>query len=205
MKKIGVFLDRDGVINSLVHKRGVIDSPFTIRQFRLLPGVGTAVRRLNRLGLKVVVVSNQPGVAKGNFTAGALREMTEKMERGLRRSGARLDGIYYCLHHPQARIKKYRARCVCRKPMPGLLVRASREMGLDLRTSFMVGDNLTDIEAGKAAGCTTLFIGDWKCDICRHMKTKKVKPDHIARDIMDAVRIVKKIVSGRGLARMHAD
>lgn len=197
MKKIGVFLDRDGVINSLVHKRGVINSPFSARQFRLLPGVGTAVRRLNRLGLKVVVVSNQPGVAKGNFTAGALREMTEKMERGLLRSGARLDGVYYCLHHPQASLRRYRIRCHCRKPRPGLLRRAARELDINLRCSFMVGDNLTDIEAGKAVGCTTVFIGNWKCDVCRFMKAKKEEPDFIARDIADAVTIIKKYISGR--------
>jgi len=198
MKKYrAVFLDRDGVINSLVHKSGVIDSPFSARQFKLLPGVGIAVRRLNRLGMKIVVVSNQPGVAKGNFTAAALREMTEKMERGLGRAGARVDGIYYCLHHPQALLRRYRSQCRCRKPRPGLLLRGARELNIDLRRSFMVGDNLTDIEAGKAAGCATIFVGGWKCDQCRFMKEKKNAPDHIAADIMDAVTIIQKCVSGR--------
>ncbi|MCX6353693.1 MAG: HAD family hydrolase [Candidatus Aureabacteria bacterium] len=198
MKKYrAVFLDRDGVINSLVHKRGAVDSPFSARQFKLLPGAGMAIRKLNRLGVKVAVVSNQPGVAKGNFTAAALREMTEKMERGLGRAGARVDGVYYCLHHPQALLRRYRSQCRCRKPKPGLLLQAAKELTINLRQSFMVGDNLTDIEAGKAAGCATIFVGSLKCDQCRFMRAKKAMPDYIAADIMDAVRAIQKHFSGR--------
>ena len=197
-KHRAVVLDRDGVLNRLVYQReiGIIDSPFSGRQFKLLPGVGKAVRRLNRAGLKVVVVSNQPGIAKGNFTTAAHREMTAKMARGLRRSGARLDGIYYCLHHPRAALRRYRIRCQCRKPRPGLLGRAARELNIELRRSFMVGDNLTDIEAGKAVGCTTVFIGNWKCDVCRFMKAKKRTPDHIVPDLPAASRLITQILAG---------
>jgi D-glycero-D-manno-heptose 1,7-bisphosphate phosphatase len=193
-----VFLDRDGVLNRLVYQRrtGMVDSPFTARQFKLLPGAGAAVRKLNRLGLKTVVVSNQPGVAKGNFTAAALDGMTRKMDRELGRQGARLDGIYYCLHHPQAAPTRYRKRCRCRKPKPGLLRDAARALDIDLRQSFIVGDNLTDIEAGKSAGCTTIFIGDWKCDWCRFMRERNRTPDHIVPDLPAASRLIAKILAG---------
>jgi D-glycero-D-manno-heptose 1,7-bisphosphate phosphatase len=198
-KHRAVFLDRDGVLNRLVYQRraGIIDSPFTARQFKLLPGAAAAVKKLNRLGLKTVVVSNQPGIAKGNFTSAMLDEMTRKMERDLGRQGARLDGIYYCLHHPQAASIRYRKRCRCRKPKPGLLRIAAKALNIDLRQSFMVGDNLTDVEAGKAAGCTTIFMGDWKCDWCRFMHAKKATPDYIVMDIATAVKTVQKCLSGR--------
>lgn len=193
-KARAIFLDRDGVLNRIIHHRdiGVIDTPFTVTQFRLMPGASETVRRINRLGLKAIVVSNQPGVAKGYFSRRTLRAMTEKMVRALARGGACLDGVYYCLHHPCAVVRAYRARCTCRKPLPGLLRKAACELGIDLASSFMVGDSISDIQAGKAAGCTTIFIGDWKCDICRYMRAKKVEPDYIARDILDAVRIVEK-------------
>ncbi len=195
-----VFLDRDGVINSLVYHRdkGIIDSPFTVGQFKIIPGARRAISKLKRLRLKVVVVSNQPGIAKGHFTMRTLGRMTDKMRRSLAAGGADVDGIYYCLHHPSARIRKYRSRCSCRKPRPGLLIRAAREMRLNLRNSFMIGDNISDMEAGKAAGCTTLFIGNWKCDHCRFMRAKKVTPDHIAVDVADAAAIIqKRLLEGR--------
>lgn len=197
-KHRAVFLDRDGVLNHLVYQRrtGIIDSPFTASQFKLLPGAGTAIKRLNRLGLKTVVVSNQPGIAKGNFTSAALEGMTRKMEKELGRQGARLDGIYYCFHHPQATSLRYRKRCRCRKPKPGLLEKAARELGIDLRQSFMAGDNLTDVEAGESAGCTTIFIGDWKCDWCRFMKKRNCAPDHIVPDLTAASKLIAKILEG---------
>ena len=193
---MGVFLDRDGVINRIIYHRdiGVIDTPFTVGQFELLPGAAGAIRRLNRLGVKVVVVSNQPGIAKGHFDRKTLDAMTEKMRRSLSRGGARLDGIYYCLHHPRAVKAAYRKRCACRKPRPGLLKKAARDLGIDLARSFMVGDSISDIQAGRAAGCRTLFLGNWKCDLCSFMQAKKVEPDFIVRDILGAARLIEKQV-----------
>jgi D-glycero-D-manno-heptose 1,7-bisphosphate phosphatase len=170
----------------------------------LLPRAGAAVRRLNRLGLKTVVVSNQPGIAKGNFTPAILDAMTRKMERELGRQGARLDGIYYCLHHPQAASPRYRKRCRCRKPKPGLLRTAAKALEIDLRQSFMVGDNLTDVEAGKSAGCTTIFLGDWKCDWCRFMKERNRTPDHIVPNLPAASRLIEKIVTETAQKFHHA-
>ena len=195
-KNRAVFLDRDGVINRILYHRdiGVIDTPFTEKQMVLLPGAARAVKKLNRLGLQAVVVSNQPGIAKGHFDAGTLEAMTGKMERALARGGAHLDGIYYCLHHPGAIKPSYRRRCSCRKPMPGLLKRAARELDIDLSASFMVGDSIADIQAGRSAGCATIMVGAWKCDLCRFMEARKVKPGFIVPDIMAAAQLVERLV-----------
>ncbi len=198
-KNRAVFLDRDGVINRIIYHRdiGVIDTPFTVEQFRLLPNAARAVRKINLLGLKAVVVSNQPGIAKGHFDKQILRAMTEKMERALKKGGASLDGIYYCLHHPQAVDPSYRRKCSCRKPMPGLLKKAARELDIDLEKSFIVGDSINDIQAGSRAGCRTILIGNWKCDLCRFMSAKKIEPDFIVSDILSAVSLAAKLVRRR--------
>ena len=150
-----VFLDRDGVINEIVYfpELGVLDSPLNPRQFKLLPNVAKAIRIFNRLGLKVVVASNQPGMAKGKMTRELFEKTRLKMRRELRKGGAHIDAEYYCFHHPSAKYAKYRVRCRCRKPKPGLLLRAAKDLGLDLSKSYLLGDSLTDIEAGKAVGC----------------------------------------------------
>jgi len=167
----GVFLDRDGVINELVYfpEIGIIDSPLNPDQFRLLPDVAKAIRALNELCFKVVVISNQPGVAKGKMNHKLFKEIRLKMKRELDSEGARLDAEYYCLHHPDAVKEEYRVDCDCRKPKAGLFLKASSDLGLDLSQSYSVGDGLPDIKAGKAAGCMTILIGSMKCDTCRLM------------------------------------
>jgi D-glycero-D-manno-heptose 1,7-bisphosphate phosphatase len=194
-KNRAVFLDRDGVLNRIVYHRdiGVIDTPFTVGQFTLLPGAARAIREINRLGLKAIVVSNQPGIAKGHFSHRTLDEMTSKLERNLKRAGARLDAIYYCLHHPHAVKRAYRKRCACRKPNPGLLKQAARKFNIALKDSFIIGDSITDIQAGKRAGCRTVLLGNFKCDLCKFMHAKKVKPDYIACDIIHAVALIREM------------
>jgi D-sedoheptulose 7-phosphate isomerase len=184
-----VFLDRDGVINDLVYypEAGIIDSPFTPELFRLLPQVDEAIRRLNEAGFKVVVATNQPGIAKGHFSEVTLAEMQTKMVRELEKRGAHLDGVYYCPHHPEG-INDYRLDCECRKPKPGLLLQAARELDIDLGASFMVGDSLSDIKTGQNANCHTVLIGRLKCDTCRLMDELEVKPDALAADLLSAVR-----------------
>jgi len=201
--KRGVFLDRDGVINRMVYdaEHGTVDSPTNPDQFELLPGAAEAIRMLNEMGLPVVVVSNQPGIAKGKMTATLLEAITAKMCTGLAAVGARLDGIYYCLHHPEAALPEYRVQCECRKPKPGLLQRAANELGLSLANSWMVGDGLTDVLAGKAAGCTTVWLGTLKCDVCQLAREKDAIPDWVASDLPEAVRMIAKKVkldSGAG-------
>jgi D-glycero-D-manno-heptose 1,7-bisphosphate phosphatase len=182
-----VFLDRDGVINEMVPSPEGPDSPRSVEEFTLVQGAASAVRGLNELGLPVVVVSNQPGVAKGKFDASTLEDMTERMRELLRNDWAALQGIYYCMHHPQAVVDNYRKVCDCRKPKPGLLVQAAEDLGLDLAGSYMVGDQPRDMTAGNAVGCTTLFVS---ADTSREQPDNA---DHRCADLAAAARVIAQL------------
>lgn len=187
-----IFLDRDGVVNEMVYypEHGIIDSPCTAAQFRLLPHVTEAINKFHDEGFKVVIVSNQPGIAKRHFPEATFEEIKDKMHRELAGEGAILDGEFYCLHHPQARVIRLKVDCACRKPKPGLLHQAAETMDIDLSNSWMVGDGLTDIEAGKRAGCRTILMCRMKCELCRLMEETGVRPDFIAADLLEAVRTI---------------
>ena len=193
-----VFLDRDGVINEIVYfpETGVPDSPLNPRQFKLLPGVAEAIRIFNNLGLKVIVASNQPAIAKGKMTPELFKQIRRKMRTELEKKGARIDGEYYCLHHPQAKLAEYKVNCNCRKPKPGLMLRASEDFGLEPAQCYAIGDSLTDVEAGKAAGCMTFLIGNSKCDICKLIEKKNAKPDHIVSSLLHASKIIERMKNG---------
>jgi len=206
-KRPAVFLDRDGVINALIYHRdhGIVDSPFTLRQFEVLPRVPQAIRLLNDLGFCVVVVSNQPGIAKRHFDAELLRRFDKKLRRALAACAAHIDAVYYCLHHPDASIQKYRGHCECRKPAPGMLLQAADDLGLSLPDSYMIGDGLTDIEAGHAAGCRTFFIGRWKCEYEQFIHPHDLRPTFIASDLWAAAKLIesnmKEALASRVLAQ----
>jgi D-glycero-D-manno-heptose 1,7-bisphosphate phosphatase len=189
-----IFLDRDGVINEIAYfpELGLLDSPLSVKQFKLLPKVAEAIMALNHLDLKVIVVSNQPAMAKGKMLVKAFEEIRLKMKKELGKKGAYLDGEYYCFHHPSAKVAKYRTSCACRKPRPGLFLKAAEDFALNLKECFVVGDSLTDIKAGKAIGCRTILIGSPKCDLCRLMEVEGVKPDHIVSDLLGASKIIEK-------------
>jgi D-glycero-D-manno-heptose 1,7-bisphosphate phosphatase len=192
-----VLLDRDGVINALVYHEdaGVIDGPFTTSQFKLLPRVPEAIRLLNELGLKVAIVSNQPGIAKGNLKLDTLKIFESTMLNNIRDAGGRIDQIYYCLHHPEARVPELRRSCRCRKPKIGMLERASQDLNARLDQCYMIGDSIPDMQAGLEAGCRTIFIGRWKCEICQFTEGRDVRPDLVAKDLWDACQIIQSEVS----------
>ena len=148
-----IFLDRDGTINRYVGFLREIDD------FELLPGVAEAIRKINASGYLAVVVTNQPVIARGEVTVGALREIHNKMETLLGQEGAYLDAIYYCPHHPhkgfEGEIPELKFDCSCRKPKPGMLLQAAEELNIDLSRSWMIGDGENDVKAGLAAGCRT--------------------------------------------------
>jgi D-glycero-D-manno-heptose 1,7-bisphosphate phosphatase len=200
--KAAVFLDRDGVINPLIYYEdaSIVDSPFTLRQFTILPKVPKAIRLLNDLGLPVVIVSNQPGIAKRHFRRELLAQTEKKLWASLHASGAKVDGIYYCLHHPNAEEKSLRRRCRCRKPQIGMLTRAARDLNLSLTNSYMVGDGLTDIQAGARAECTTILLGRWKCEHCQLANPPGLRPDFCAEDLWEAANLIKGDIQ---LARMR--
>jgi D-glycero-D-manno-heptose 1,7-bisphosphate phosphatase len=147
-----VFLDRDGVLIEEVNYLSEIG------QVRLIPGAAEAVASLNLAGVPVVVVTNQAGVARGYFREDRIGEVHDYLDALLAQRGARVDRYYYCPHHPDAKVERYQIVCDCRKPKPGMLRRASAEMGLDLTRSYLVGDNFSDLGAGGAAGCKTVLV-----------------------------------------------
>ena len=179
-----VFLDRDGTINE---QMGYINH---LSRFHLLPGVGQGIRHLNEYGLPVVVVTNQSGLARGYFPESLLEAVHTEMHRLLALEGARIDGLYVCPHHPEAKEERYRLACSCRKPKTGLLDLAAREMGLDLRRSYVVGDRWSDLRCGAAVGATTILVltGYGRGDACYIGPGQAVQPDYVADDLAAAVR-----------------
>lgn len=166
-----VFLDRDGTIARDVH---YCSKP---EDFKLLATVPEAIKLLNQSGFKVVVVTNQSGIARGYFTEEALGQIHDKMVRELARCNARIDAIYYCPHHPDD-------GCKCRKPGTVLFQRASQENNIDLTRSFVVGDTEMDIRAGQALGCKTVLVTTGP----QVDKATIDSPDYIATSLIEAVR-----------------
>jgi len=154
-----VFLDRDGVIIEDVH---FLKSP---SQLHILPGAARALRKLQGQ-FYVIVVTNQSGIARGLLTEEELLEIHSELVRDLATEGAVLDALYYCPHLPEAPVLFYRQECDCRKPKPGMLLRAKRDWNIDMAHSFMVGDAPRDIEAGCAVGVKGILLGERKASLC---------------------------------------
>lgn len=150
--KPAVFLDRDGVLNE---DRGYVHR---WEDFSFLPGAIDALRRLQQQGYLLVVITNQSAVARGLCSEADVLALHERMRAFLREQGIELTGIYYCPHHPQGSVSDYAIACSCRKPEPGMILRAAQEHGIDLSRSLLVGDKLSDLEAGRAAGIPSLYL-----------------------------------------------
>ena len=174
-----VLLDRDGTINE---QMGYVNH---LSRFHLLPGAARAIRGLNEAGLAVVVVTNQSGLARGYFPESLLEAVHAEMYRLLAQEGARLDGLYVCPHHPEAKEERFRLDCDCRKPRTGLLERAAAELGLDLGRSYMVGDRWSDLRCGAAVGATTVLVltGYGRGDLAYVGPGQPVQPYHVAEDL----------------------
>lgn len=171
MKNKAVFLDRDGTIARDVHYCRRVEG------FEILPTVPEAIRLLNEHVFKIVVITNQSGIARGYFTEEILAQIHGKMENELAEYGARVDAIYYCPHHPDN-------GCKCRKPRTALFVKAAEEHDIDLGFSYVVGDMQIDIDAGKALGCKTVLVTTGPKgggDIID-------PPDHTADNLLEAAR-----------------
>ena len=155
-KQKAIFLDRDGTINKYVGFLRNIDN------FELLPTVSEAIKMINRSGYLAIVVTNQPVIARGEVTYAELDQIHNKMETLLGEEGAYLDAVYYCPHHPdkgfEGEVKELKFDCDCRKPKPGMLLKAAEDFNIDLKSSWMIGDGKYDKGAGKAAGCKTKII-----------------------------------------------
>lgn len=180
--KVAVFIDRDGTISEEV---GYVNH---VSRFKVLPNTARAIRLFNEAGIMAIVATNQAGVARGYFEESLIGAVHEKLRAELAAEGARLDAIYYCPHHPSAGKPPYRAACDCRKPKPGMILRARDEHGVDLSRSYMVGDKILDIEFGKNLGLKSVMvltgygIGEYE----HQRQDWKVAPDYLAKDLLDA-------------------
>lgn len=184
-----VFLDRDGVLNDLVvdAASGLPESPYRVADVRVPPRAADAVRSLASFGLPLVVVSNQPAAAKGTATREQLRDVHDEVERQLGSMGAHIDLYRYCFHHPDGLDSRLGVACACRKPAPGMVLDAARELGLaDLSTSWLIGDSDVDVLAGRAAGCRTLLVEE---PASQHRRGG-VEPDARAADIAEAASLL---------------
>lgn len=176
MSNKAVFLDRDGTMALDVHYCSCPED------FELFPNTAKAIKLLNEHGFKVIVITNQSGIARGYFTEETLAKIHEKMRRELVREGARLDGIYYCPHHPDD-------ECECRKPKPKLILQAASDFDVDFTQSYVVGDLWMDIELGRAVGCRTILLND--------KPSEETKPDAVSLDLLEAAHMILRMESGQ--------
>jgi len=195
MRNKAVLLDRDGVLNDLVYdkKEGRSSSPVSAQDLRVFPFVADAVKKLKDMGFLVLVISNQPGVAKRQFTRTELKRMSTKIGKELAAKGTSLDGEYYCIHSPDGLIEELRVSCDCRKPKPGLLLKAAKEWNIDLAESYFVGDGLIDVEAGRNAGCKTILVGHMTTFLSRMMDEWNVTPDYMVHTLKDVPALLSKL------------
>src|SRR6266540_357682 len=184
MKRRAVFIDRDGTISEEV---GYINH---LSRFRLFPYAAAAIKDLNESNWLAIVVTNQAGVARGYFSEDTIQKVHTAMTKKLESSGARLDAIYYCAHHPSVGKPPYRLDCDCRKPKPGLISRAAKDFDIDLEASWMVGDRYSDVELARNAGVKSMFVmsgygrGEWE-----HQRSSWTEqPDLVAEDLLEAVQ-----------------
>lgn len=181
MKNKAVFIDRDGTINVDVHYLNEPD------RFEMYPGIGEGVKKLKDSGFKIIVITNQSGIARGYFTEKQLSKIHERMKKEFLKFNVTLNGIYYCPHHPED-------SCNCRKPNIGLFEKAIKEHNIDVKKSFMLGDKILDIGAGKKISVRTVLIPE--PHIREQFLSKKndweYNPDYVANDFMDAVEWVLK-------------
>ncbi|HLF86621.1 MAG TPA: D-glycero-beta-D-manno-heptose 1,7-bisphosphate 7-phosphatase [Nitrospiria bacterium] len=180
MGRIAVFIDRDGTINK---ESGYIDRPDMID---LIPGSAKAIKIINKMGLNAVVVTNQSGIGRSYFKEESLMEVHRRLKELLMEEGAYIDAIYYCPHHPHD-------NCECRKPMPGLLKRAASELEIDLCSSYVVGDKISDLILAQKVGAKGILVKTgYGLEAIEDMSEKEVIPDMVAEDLLGAVSWIKK-------------
>ncbi|MDP3787225.1 MAG: HAD family hydrolase [Candidatus Omnitrophota bacterium] len=179
-----IFLDRDGVINkdpASINKYSYVTK---WEEFRFLPGAKRAIKKLADAGYAIYVISNQAGIAKGYFTLKALKSITENMLREIEKSRGKITRVFYCPHRDED-------NCGCRKPNVGLFEKALKGGDIDFKRTFFIGDKIMDVQAGRAIGCRTILVLCGK-ESLRNKKNWKLKPDHVKRDLLDAVDWILK-------------
>jgi D,D-heptose 1,7-bisphosphate phosphatase len=182
-KNKAIFLDRDGTINREV------DNLKSLSQLRLLPGSANGIKLLKKLGYKIIVITNQPVIARGWLKEKELEHIHEVLKKRLSAKDAEIDAIYYCPHHPEATLKQYRKKCLCRKPNTLLLERAIKDFNIDPKKSFIIGDRTSDILSGEGMNVGTILV---KTGYGGSDKKYKVSPDHVVKNLFSAATLIKK-------------
>lgn len=183
-----VFLDRDGTI---IEEVGLITS---IDEIKIYPYSINAIKKLNSLGFLIIIVTNQPQVARGLCTEKDIVLLNNFIKDFFATHGAMIHKIYYCPHHPEKKYGgnlKYRIPCICRKPKPGMLLKACSDFNIDLKKSFMIGDTTRDISAGKNAGCKTILV---KTGYAGNDNICNVVPDYICKDVLEAANLIERVL-----------
>lgn len=180
MKK-AVFIDRDGVI---IEEKNYA---YRIDDLAFIPGSTDAIKALSRSDYLVIIVTNQAGIARGYFTEKDYHEFTSRLLALLRDAGGRIDGVYFCPHHPTEGTGDYKIDCECRKPKNGMLKAAAKDFGIDLASSWLIGDKSSDIKAGQSAGCKTILV---KTGYAGGEGSNATVPDYTADDLNSAVRLI---------------
>jgi len=190
-------MDRDGTLS---HEIGYVNHP---SRFRLFSYAVDAVRLVNRSGFLAVLVTNQAGVARGYFPESVVHEVHAGVVAALAAGGARLDGLYYCPHHPSAGEPPYRRDCDCRKPRPGLVRRAAEELGIDLARSYVIGDRHGDLQLAWSVGARGVMVksGYGLGELTYHAPSWPRPPDLVAEDLLEAVQLVLDEAEGAGAPR----
>lgn len=182
--KTAVFLDRDGTI---IEEVGYLDN---IEQLKLIPGAARAIGLLNKAGIPAIMLTNQSGIARGYFSESLVEQLHQRLNELLEAESAHLDAIYYCPHHPTEGDPPYRRTCNCRKPNPGMVEQATRDLQLGKRHLFVVGDKLTDIELARKAGAEGILVltGYGEKERKRLAEAGKTQPAYIAADLLQAIQ-----------------
>jgi D-glycero-D-manno-heptose 1,7-bisphosphate phosphatase len=195
--QVGLFFDRDGTLNT------ELDFLSRPEELQLIPNAARAIREANEFGVKVFVITNQSGIARGLFTETDLAAIHHRLVSMLTREGARIDAIYFCPHHPDYGKTPYKRNCSCRKPKPGMLRKARSEHGVRLSQSFVIGDRCIDMQAGRAAGCRTALVLTGYGAVEREECLRARSVDFVARDAYEAWIQVKDILLHREHSRMR--
>jgi D,D-heptose 1,7-bisphosphate phosphatase len=189
------FYDRDGIILKMVYdlEQGLIETAKKPSQIVFVPGIVEILKHTTSLGYKNIIISNQASLGIKKISQKNFDEVRETMTERLKKQGAIIDAQYYCFHHPFASIVKYKKKCDCRKPEPGLLLQAAKEHNIDLAKSWMIGDSVYDVLAGNAAGCRTILLGYiHEAEYLRILEKKLngVKPDYLIKNLKEAIDII---------------
>jgi D-glycero-D-manno-heptose 1,7-bisphosphate phosphatase len=186
-KHSAVFIDRDGTLN--VEK----DYVYKIEDFEFIDGAKEAVRILNENFFKVVVISNQSGIARGYYTPNDVHLLHDYIQRELRKEKAHIDAFFYCPHHPDGTIDEFRKACDCRKPNPGMILQAEQKLNIDLQSSFVIGDNFSDIKIKEKIPVKAILVKTGHGNkALEELQNETIKPDRIEANLLDAVKYIMR-------------